>query len=89
MNTGSVLKIDSSNFFSGDVFNYVTNCMTSLQALCNGAEETVRPVLGATVAARRNENMFVVPKCGTICAGIQVLRTGTCEAQSLLGCSAV
>jgi hypothetical protein len=29
MNTGSVLKIDSSNFFSGDVFNYVTNLMTS------------------------------------------------------------
>jgi hypothetical protein len=25
MNTGSTLKIDSSNFFSGDVFNYVTN----------------------------------------------------------------
>jgi hypothetical protein len=25
MNTGSMLKIDSSNFFSGDVFNYVTN----------------------------------------------------------------
>jgi hypothetical protein len=23
--TGSMLKIDSSNFFSGDVFNYVTN----------------------------------------------------------------
>jgi len=29
MNTGSMLKIDSSNFFSGDVFNYVTNWMTS------------------------------------------------------------
>jgi hypothetical protein len=29
INTGNVLKIDSSNFFSGDVFNYVTNCMTS------------------------------------------------------------
>jgi hypothetical protein len=25
MNTGSMLKIDSSNFVSGDVFNYVTN----------------------------------------------------------------
>jgi hypothetical protein len=25
MNTGSMLKIDSSNFFSCDVFNYVTN----------------------------------------------------------------
>jgi hypothetical protein len=29
MNTGSMLKIVSSNFFSGDVFNYVTNWMTS------------------------------------------------------------
>jgi hypothetical protein len=25
MNTGSMLKTDSSNFFSGDVFKYVTN----------------------------------------------------------------
>jgi hypothetical protein len=25
LNTGSMLKIDSSKFFSGDVFNYVTN----------------------------------------------------------------
>jgi hypothetical protein len=25
LNTGSMLKIDSSTFFSGDVFNYVTN----------------------------------------------------------------
>jgi hypothetical protein len=25
MNTGGMLKIDSSNFFSGDEFNYVTN----------------------------------------------------------------
>jgi hypothetical protein len=29
MNTGSMLKIDSSNFFSGDIFNYVTNWMMS------------------------------------------------------------
>jgi hypothetical protein len=29
LNTGSMFKIDSSNFFSGDVFNYVTNWMTS------------------------------------------------------------
>jgi hypothetical protein len=25
MNTGRMLKIDSSNFFSGDAFNYFTN----------------------------------------------------------------
>jgi hypothetical protein len=25
MNTGSMLKMDSSNFFNGDVFHYITN----------------------------------------------------------------
>jgi hypothetical protein len=67
MNTGSMLKIDSSNFLSGDVFKYVTTCALSIRRLSLTTRARRRDRLhalhtGLLADSRRGPSHLVFPK---------------------------